>query len=592
MYRQILQVQPNQPDAVHLLGVIALQTGHYDAAVEQIQKAIKLSPKTPTFHNNLGAAYQRLNKLPEALACHQQALRLQSDLVDAHYNVGVVLEKMGRSPDSAKAYQETIRLNPRHVEALNNLGNVYRALGKLDDAITAYQQALQLKPVYPNAYNNMGNVLKDQGLLDQAIDAFHKALEQQPDYIAAHCNLVYALNFSPRHSPEAIYQEHVRWNERHAQRFGQQIDPHTNDRTPDRRLKIGYVSPDLSNHSVGRFMTPILANHDHQNFEIHCYSSVARPDHATQRFQSQSDVWRDVRGLDDANLARLIRQDQIDVLIDLTMHMAQNRLLVFARKPAPVQATYLAYCGTTGLTTMDYRLTDPHLDPTDTDDRYYSEKSVRLPESYWCYPPVDAPAVKPVPALQAGHITFGCLNNFCKITEETLATWAELLHAVSNSRLILHGKEGAHRERVKQFFTAQGITADRLTFIEFLGINKYLEVYHQIDVGLDPFPYGGGTTTCDALWMGVPVVTLSGNTAVGRGGRSILTNAGLPELIAHNTTDYSRITRDLAADLPRLTQIRSTLREKMQTSPLMDAPRFTRNLEAAYRTMWKTWCNS
>ena len=296
-------------------------------------------------------------------------------------------------------------------------------------------------------------------------------------------------------------------------------------------------------------------------------------------------------GLSDEELAAAVHQDRIDMLVDLTMHMAHNRMLVFARKPAPVQVTYLAYCGTTGLDTIDYRLTDPYLDPPGADEQFYSEQSIRLPETYWCYrPAVDSPPVGPLPALAAGRLTFGCLNNFCKVTEPTLAAWCRLLRVLPDSRLLLHAARGSHRDRVRAILAEQGVSSDRLVFVDGVPILEYLRLYEQIDVALDPFPYGGGSTTCDALWMGVPVVSLAGKTAVGRSGLSILSNIGLPELIASDVDQYVRIAAELAADLPRLAALRATLRERMQKSPLMDAPRFARNVEAAYREMWRRWC--
>ncbi|MGD0390242.1 MAG: hypothetical protein ABSC42_14950, partial [Tepidisphaeraceae bacterium] len=272
-------------------------------------------------------------------------------------------------------------------------------------------------------------------------------------------------------------------------------------------------------------------------------------------------------------------------------HMARNRMLLFARKPAPVQVTYLAYCSTTGLETMDYRLTDPHLDPPGTNDAYYSEKTVRLPESYWCYPMHgQSPQVGPLPAPSGGEVTFGCLNNFCKVSPAALELWIQLLRATPKSHLIVHAKEGSHRQRVRDLLERQGIDPRRLKFAGLVSLSEYFKLYEQIDVGLDPFPCNGGTTTCDALWMGVPVVTLAGRTAVGRGGVSILANVGLPELIAQTPQQYVQIATDLAGDLPRLAELRRTLRARMQASPLMDAPRFARNIEAAYREMWTTWC--
>jgi predicted O-linked N-acetylglucosamine transferase (SPINDLY family) len=301
--------------------------------------------------------------------------------------------------------------------------------------------------------------------------------------------------------------------------------------------------------------------------------------------------WQNTFGLTDERMAELIREDQIDVLVDLTMHMARNRMLLFARKPAPVQVTYLAYCSTTGLETMDYRLTDPHLDPPGMNDAYYSEQSIRLPETYWCYPMHEqSPQVGPPPAPSTGEVTFGCLNNFCKVFPAALELWIQLLRATPKSQLVLYAREGNHRQRACDLLEHEGIDPHRLKFLGRVRLSEYFKRYDQIDVGLDPFPCNGGTTTCDALWMGVPVVTLAGRTAVGRGGVSILANVGLPELIAQTPQQYVQIATDLAGDLPRLAELRRTLRARMQASPLMDAPRFARNIEAAYRQMWRNWC--
>jgi predicted O-linked N-acetylglucosamine transferase (SPINDLY family) len=295
--------------------------------------------------------------------------------------------------------------------------------------------------------------------------------------------------------------------------------------------------------------------------------------------------------MSDEKVAQIIRQDQIDILVDLTMHMAHNRMLVFARKPAPIQVTYLPYCGTTGLRTIDFRFTDPYLEPQEQHDEYYSERSVRLPETYWCYRPlVQTPQVDALPALQRGYVTFGCLNNFCKVTAPTLDAWRRLMKEVPESRLLVHAKRGSHRDRVRDFLAQERIGPHRLTFVEKVPMAQYFSTYQQMDIALDPFPYGGGTTTCDALWMGVPVVSLAGNTGVGRGALSILSNIGLAELVAGTEDEYVQIAVRLARDLPRLGNLRTTLRERMQKSPLTDAPRLTRYIEAAYRDMWRQWC--
>jgi protein O-GlcNAc transferase len=279
--------------------------------------------------------------------------------------------------------------------------------------------------------------------------------------------------------------------------------------------------------------------------------------------------------------------------VDLTMHMAGSRLLAFARRPAPVQVTYLAYCGTTGLDAINYRLTDPYLDPPGAEEGAYAEESVRLPETYWCYRPMaEAPAVGELPALRAGHVTFGCVNHFCKASVPALETWAALLRAVPGSRLLLHAEPGAHRQRVRDLFTGYGVAPERVEFSGLVSLPAYFELYRQLDIALDPFPFGGGTTSCDALWMGVPLVTLAGRTAVGRSGASILSNLGLPRLIAQDAEQYVRIAADLAADVKQLAELRAALRDRMLASPLMDAPRLARHVEAAYRAVWRRWCAS
>jgi predicted O-linked N-acetylglucosamine transferase (SPINDLY family) len=326
----------------------------------------------------------------------------------------------------------------------------------------------------------------------------------------------------------------------------------------------------------------------------------------TSRLRSHVDGGRDIVGLSDAQAAELIRQDRIDVLVDLTMHMANNRLLVFARKPAPVQVTYLAYCSSTGLEAMDYRVSDPYLDPfngaqggpivtaqgghAESESSCYSEQTIRLPETYWCYAPNSSFAVAPGPALERGYITFGCLNNFCKVSPPALAAWAKLLRAVPSSQLLLHSFPGSHRQQARELLGREGVDPERLRFVAFTPRENYFDLYGQIDIALDPFPYGGGTTTCDALWMGVPVVSLSGKRAVGRGGLSILSNIGLPELAAGSEEQYIQTAQELANDPPRLDHLRSTLRQRMLQSPLMDAPRYARHVEEAYRHMWRRWC--
>jgi len=344
---------------------------------------------------------------------------------------------------------------------------------------------------------------------------------------------------------------------------------------------------------VGRFLLPLLERHDREQFEILCYSGVVWPDNVTERFRALAGGWRTTLGISDARLAEMIREDGVDILVDLALHTAGNRLPVFALQPAPVQVSWLGYPGGAGLPGIGYRLTDAYMDPPGKSPAGSVEEPVRLPGCWCCYQPVgNAPEITALPAFSAGGVTFGSLNNFAKVHEGVLALWARVLEAAPGSRLLMFCPEGRARERVRAFFAARRIAKERVELAPHLPRLEYLKLYHRIDIGLDPFPCNGMTTTCDALWMGVPVLTLPGDTPISRAGLSILTSVGLEELAASSEEDYVRIAADLVTDLPRLADLRATLRHRMLASPLMDAPRFARNVEAAYRSMWQRWCAS
>jgi len=590
IYRQILAQQPNHVDALHLLGTLAVQVGELDAGMELIRRAIRLKPDYAEPHSNLGIALKAKGQVDEAIASHREAIRLKPDFAAAYNNLGMALADVGQLDEAIAAYGQAIRLKPNVAEMHSNLGNALKDKGQLDEAIASYRQAIRLEPGYAQAQNNLG-ALADAGQLDEAIASQRRAIQFKPDFAEAHSNLVSSLHHDPAYDARMIFEELRRWNQRHAEPLKKFIQPHTNHRDPDRRLRIGYVSPDFRVHVVGQNLLPLLREHDHRQMEIFCYSNVLRPDRLTDELRGFADVWRNIVGLSDSQVVSQIRQDGIDVLVDLALHTGNSRLLIFARKPAPVQVTWLGYCSSTGMDAMDYRLSDPYLDSLDSDLSVYSERTVRLPETYWCYSvPGPTPDPSPPPATAAGYVTFGCLNSFAKVSPAALDLWAEILRAMPQSRLIVHSRPGTHLNIVRERFAGKGISPDRLEFPTRRPWHEYVQTYGRIDIALDPFPWGGGITTCDALWLGVPVVSLMGRTAVGRGGASILSNVGVAELIARTPQQYVQIATDLANDLPRLAELRRTLRGRMQTSPLMDAPRFARNVEAAYRQMWRNWC--
>lgn len=501
--------------------------------------------------------------------------------------------KAGRLHDAELLYRKVLGREPRHPDALHFLGVIAHQMGQNDLAADLIRRAVAIKPLYPQAYANLGAALADSGQFDPAIAAFRQAIAMDPTDFHSHDNLILALTYHPADDPQAIAAEIRRWNQQHAQPLAKFIQPHRNDRNPDRRLRIGYISPDFCAHVVGNNLLPVFRNHDHGQFEIFSYAQVPRPDATTAQFQQMSDGWRNIVGITDDQLANQIRDDQVDILVDLSLHSLGNRLLVFARKPAPVQATFAAYPGSTGLTAIDYRLSDPYLDEPGMDESVYSEQTLRLPDSFWCYDPPDSRdlPVNALPAMETGAITFGCLNNFSKkINDAVLTLWSQVLRQTPGSRLLLLASPGPHRQRTIDRFSQLGIDPPRIEFVPRQSHRDYLKLYHRIDLGLDSFPYNGHTTSLDSFWMGVPVVTLIGRTIVSRAGLSQLSNLGLPELAAKTPDQFVRLAVELAGDLPRLKEMRSTLRHRMEQSPLMDAPKFAKSIETACRKMWHTWC--
>jgi protein O-GlcNAc transferase len=590
--RRILAVEPTHVESWHLLGLAAQQRGQPREAVDCYRRAVALRPQDPIGHNCLGNALLQSGAIEEAAVCYRRALELNPQYVLAHNGLGSALLHQGQAEAAAGSFRRALELNPDYMQAHHNLGAACQTLNELDEAVACFHRALALRESAESLYN-LGSTLKDQGRLAEAVACFRRALTLKPEAAAVHSNLVYTLLFCPEVDALSLAEEHRRWNRQHAEPLTAASVPPANDPSPERRLRVGYVSPDLRAHVVGRNLLPLLAAHDHQQFEIFCYADVPQPDAVSRQLQAAADVWRPTVNLSHAELARQIRDDRIDILVDLTLHMENNRLLTFALRPAPVQVTWAGYPGTTGLSAIDYRLTDPNLDPPGLDDAHYAEQSIRLPDSFWCYAPEpDDPVPNPLPALAQGVVTFGCLSNFCKLNDEVLRVWARVLHEVAGARLLLLAPAGSHRQRVRERLAVEGVSPERVAFEPVRPREEYLALYHRIDLGLDPFPYNGHSTSLDSLWMGVPVVTLPGRTVVGRAGVSQLRTLGLPELIARDVDHYVRLAVELAHDLPRLAGLRAGLRARMCGSPLMDAARFARGVEAAYRQMWRRWCEA
>lgn len=552
----------------------------------------------------LSMIYAQTGPVGDFERCCRGAIAANPGLPNAHFNLGVALGSQGKVNEAIQSYRQAIRLKPDHVLALFNLGHSLQTTFCLEEAFSCYSHVLSIKltpadPVPANfhatVHHYLANVLKAQGRMKDALVHYRQALDLNPGMTGAHSDMLLALNYDP---PDAtsVFDEHVKWAGRHGY-SGPVSFQHRHSQKPDRPLRVGYVSPDFYKHAVTFFFEPLLSHHNRSRIEPVCYSLTQKSDEVTARLRSAAAQWRNVFAMNDEQLANQIYADQIDILVDLTGHMGENRLPVFSRKPAPIQVSWLGYPNTTGLTTIDYRLTDAFADPPGLTDRFNTEQLLRLPRGFLCYqPPVTAPAIGPLPSMGNRIITFGSFNNLSKITSGTVHLWSEILRAISGSRLILKNASFTDiptRDPYYREFEKHGIARARL---DFRGMHRELtdhqSVYNEIDIALDPFPYNGATTTCEALWMGVPVITLAGDRHAGRVGASILTQVGMTELIAGNPDDYVRIAVELANNPGRLAEWRNTLRQRMAASPLCDAKGFALNMEEAYRTMWKKWCVS
>jgi predicted O-linked N-acetylglucosamine transferase (SPINDLY family) len=649
-YRRSIELGQNLQQAWHNLGIVLKDQGlHEQAELALRQEEAAASPRPPApvgaaevfIHGN---ALAESGRFTDAITAYREAIGQNPDFAEAWCNMANALVEENQLDAAITAYRKAILIKPDLPQAHHNLAKAFYDKGELDPAIAANRRALELRPDYTAAYRDLANCLFEAGNIDEAIATYPRAINNDPASNArTDSDLIYTLHFHPDHDAQSIAAATRRWNHLYAESLVPSIHPHSKeqgrddsqprralrysedpDRTPidpslrcrsepgfdenylavksdhvpsdpttNRRLKIGSVSPDLRNHVVGLNLMPLFREHDHQQFEIVCYSDAVRPDLSTQWFQQHADIWRNTSQLSDEQLAQQVRDDGIDILVDLALHTRQNRLLTFARKPAPVQVTFAGYPGTTGLTTIDYRLSDPYLDPPGMDESIYTEKTIRLPNSFWCYDPGDCRdiPVNPLPAQHSGSVTFGCLNNFCKVNAFILGLWARVMLRVPDSRLLLLAKQGGHRQRTIDYLSSRGIAASRVEFVSFSPRRDYLMRYHRIDLLLDTFPYNGHTTSLDSLWMGVPVVTLVGKTAVSRAGWSQLSNLGFTGLAAQTADQFVEIASALANDCSALQQMRNSLRSRMESCPLTRSDAFARDIESAYRQMWRRYCD-
>lgn len=570
--------------------------GQLSEAIEFYRRATQLDPQQASAHQGMGLALRSMGRMPEAEQSLRAVVRLRPDAPEAHNNLAATLCAMGKTAEGIAEFRAATARAPGRAGFHANLAHACNDAGLSDEALDVARKSVSLDPACREAQTELAKVLLQRGEIDSAIEHFRRAATLFPQDETVASNLLFALMNDPNTTPAQLLEEHIAWGRRHVS-GNSAASALWYDRSPDRPLRIGYVSPDFRSHSVGQFFAPILLGHSRGEFRVYCYASVLHPDEFTTQLRAAAQAgWRDIVSLPDDAVRKLIVADQIDILVDLAVHSGGSRLTVLAHGAAPVQVTYLGYPGTTGLPGVDYKLTDPHIDPPGMSESYHTERLVYLQHSYFCYPaPVRSPDVTEPPALRRGYVTFGSFNSLAKVNPLVLRLWARLLASVPDSRIVLStGARESPRleERIHRMFATNGVDRARVEFLPRLDLRPYLEKHGDLDILLDPFPFSGGTTTCHGLWMGVPLVTLAYRHGVSRMGTSFLANLGLNDLIATSEDDYVAIAARLASDPDRMRQLRATLRDRMRSSALMDAGAFVRDLEGLYRQMWTRFCQS
>ncbi|XP_062195647.1 probable UDP-N-acetylglucosamine--peptide N-acetylglucosaminyltransferase SPINDLY [Phragmites australis] len=637
-YEKAALERPLYAEAYCNMGVIYKNRGELEAAIACYERCLTISPNFEIAKNNMAIALTDLGTkvkiegdINQGVAYYKKALFYNWHYADAMYNLGVAYGEMLNFEMASVFYELALHFNPRCAEACNNLGVIYKDRDNLDKAVECYQMALSIKPnfsqslnnlgvvytvqgkmdaaasmiekaiianpTYAEAYNNLGVLYRDAGSITLAIQAYERCLQIDPDSRNAGQNRLLAMNYIDEGSDDKLYEAHREWGKRFMKLYPQYTS-WDNSKVADRPLIIGYVSPDYFTHSVSYFIEAPLTHHDYINCKVVVYSGVVKADAKTLRFKDKvlkkGGLWRDVYGIDEKRVASLVREDKVDILVELTGHTANNKLGIMACRPAPVQVTWIGYPNTTGLPTIDYRITDSLADPPSTNQKHV-EELVRLPESFLCYTPSpEAGPVCPTPAISNGFVTFGSFNNLAKITPKVLQVWARILCAVPNSRLVVKCKPFCCDSIRQKFLTTLeelGLESLRVDLLPLIHLNHdHMQAYSLMDISLDTFPYAGTTTTCESLYMGVPCVTMAGSVHAHNVGVSLLSKVGLGRLVAKTEDEYVSLALDLASDVTALQELRMSLRELMMKSPVCDGEKFTRGLEAAYRNMWRRYC--
>ncbi len=587
--RSLLAERPGELPAFRLLASILFQQRRLPEAIDTLRQYLKIVPEDALIINSLGAFLAEQGRPAEALAEFERAVKLNPTLGEAHNNMGIALDRMGRLEDSAAAFSRALAIRPDYTDAYANLGKVLRQQNKQNEAVGQYRRALELDARHAQAHHGLAGTLEDLGRPEEGHIWRRRLAELRSDDPVLHSDLLWSMLCVPEVSPQQRLAEHLEWGRRHAEPRARNIRPHANDRTPDRRLRVGYVSPNFGAQAVGWFMAPLLAAHERKEVEVYCYSDIPHADWMTGKLQGLADVWRDTTRLSHHDFAELVRRDMIDVLIDVRGHMAGHRLVAFAEKPAPVQMSYIGYQYTTGVRAIDYRICDHGTDPPGLTEKWHVEKLARLPHSIWCYQPQEQSQPATAPLEKNGHVTFGIFQKPAKLNGFVVEMWSRILGRAPKARLAVLCPGPQTLEEVRRQFQARQIDPQRIRPLYKAQRQGYLELFAQADVAVDSFPYSGVTTTCDAIWMGVPVLTLLGPEPFERAGASLMPPCGLSTLMANHPLEYIELAVRLGNDPSPLASLRGDLRERMRSSELMDGQSLARAMEACFREAWAAW---
>jgi protein O-GlcNAc transferase len=591
-YRRALKIDPDHFKAHNNLGSVLCDLGQLADAIKSYGLALAIKSDYSEAHNNLGAALHNLGQLEEAVTSYHHAVEAKPDYADAHFNLGNALRELGQLEDAVASYHRALEIKSDYAEAYTNLGTALRDMGKLEEAEASYRRALDFKSEYAEAHNNLGNTLRELGQLENAVACYRRALEIKPDYVDAYTALLFCLSHSKEMDAQSLFAEHCNFGGRFEAPLRASWPQHRNSRDTERCLQVGFVSGDLHNHAVASFIEPILAHlKGHPKLSLHGYYNNTIEDSVTQRLRGYLKHWHKISTLSDETLAHKIQEDGIDILIDLSGHTALNRLLTFARKPAPIQVSWMGYPGTTGLTSIDYYLSDRFFTPQGQLDNQFMEKIVCLPAGAPFLPSSEAPKVNGLPALTNGYVTFGSFNRLSKLNHSVIALWSQLLRTLPDSRMLLGGMpEEGNYDVLIEWFAQEGIKRERLDFYPRGDMRSYLTLHHQVDICLDTFPYNGGTTTFHALWMGAPTLTLAGRSAAGRCGVAILSKIGMEQFIAYDEREFLQHGLYWSSNLVELAKIRSVIRTRFMGSAISNPELIAAGLERALHIMWQHWC--